>query len=209
VPSEYKCPTCGAMMAYRLSRFGKRFLSCSRYPECKGIMSVDREGKPVQLEVTDYKCPTCGKPMIKRVGRFGAFLGCSGYPECKVIQNIDKKTGEPLPPKPPPVDTGLMCPKCGKKHIVVRQGKRGPFMSCLGFPKCRTTLPAERLEEFKASQEAGKGWPEDIQAKFGAALKAKREAASAGAEEETEPVKKKAKAKVPRKAARPKTTKSA
>ncbi len=36
VPSEYKCPTCGAMMAYRLSKRGKRFLSCSRYPECKG-----------------------------------------------------------------------------------------------------------------------------------------------------------------------------
>jgi DNA topoisomerase I len=166
-PSEYKCPKCGAMMAYKLSRFGKRFLSCSRYPECKGIMSVDREGKPVAQELTDYKCPLCGKQMIRRVGRFGPFLSCSGYPECKGILNLDKKTGEPLPPKPPPVDTGLLCPKCGKKNIVVRQGKRGPFMSCSGFPRCRTTLPAERLEEFKASQAAGKGWPADIVAKFG------------------------------------------
>jgi DNA topoisomerase-1 len=166
-PSEYKCPKCGAMMAYRLSKRGKRFLSCSRYPECNGAQNVDREGKPQQLEVTEYKCPTCGKFMIKRVGRFGPFLGCSGYPECKVIQNIDKKTGEPLPPKPPPVDTGLKCPKCGKKNIVVRQGKRGPFMSCSGFPKCRTTLPAERLEEFKKSHAEGQGWPADITAKFG------------------------------------------
>jgi DNA topoisomerase I len=167
-PSEYKCPKCGAMMAYKLSRFGKRFLSCSKYPQCNGIMSVDREGKPVQQEVTEFKCPLCQKPMIKRVGRFGPFLSCSGYPECKGILNLDKKTGQPLPPKPPPVDTGLLCPKCGKKNIVVRQGKRGPFMSCSGFPKCRTTLPAERLEEFKASIAAGKGWPEDIQKKFGA-----------------------------------------
>jgi DNA topoisomerase-1 len=165
-PSEYKCPKCGAMMAYRLSKRGKRFLSCSRYPECKGAQNVDREGKPQALEVTEFKCPTCGKPMIKRMGRFGPFLGCSGYPECKVIQNIDKNTGAPLPPKPPPVDTGLLCPKCGKKNIVVRQGKRGPFMSCSGFPKCRTTLPAERLEEFKASLAAGKGWPADVAAKF-------------------------------------------
>jgi DNA topoisomerase-1 len=167
-PSEYKCPKCGAMMAYKLSKRGKRFLSCSRYPDCDGAQNVDREGKPQQLEVTSFMCPTCGKPMIKRMGRFGPFLGCSGYPECKVIQNIDKKTGEPLPPKPPPEDTGLTCPKCAKKQIVVRQGKRGPFMSCSGFPKCRTTLPAERLGEFKASFEAGKGWPEDIRAKFGA-----------------------------------------
>jgi DNA topoisomerase-1 len=105
--------------------------------------------------------------MIKRIGRFGPFLSCSGYPECKGIQNLDKKTGLPLPPKPPPVDTGLVCPKCGKKNIVVREGKRGPFMSCSGFPKCRTTLPAERLEEFKKSMAEGKGWPADIVAKFG------------------------------------------
>ncbi|HVT81349.1 MAG TPA: DNA topoisomerase [Phycisphaerae bacterium] len=166
-PSEHKCPKCGAMMAYKLSRFGKRFLSCSKYPECKGIMSVDREGKPVQQELTDVKCPLCQKQMIKRIGRFGPFLSCSGYPDCKGILNLDKKTGEPLPPKPPPVDTGLRCPKCGKKNIVIRQGKRGPFMSCSGFPKCRATLPAERLEEFKASLAAGKGWPEDIVKKFG------------------------------------------
>ncbi|MGN6368633.1 MAG: DNA topoisomerase [Phycisphaerae bacterium] len=178
-PSEYKCPECGAMMEYRLSKRGKRFLSCSRYPDCKGALNVDREGKPQQLEVTDYKCPVCSKPMIKRTGRFGPFLGCSGYPECKTIQAIDKKTGEPLPPKPPPVDTGLLCPKCGKKNIVVRQGKRGPFMSCSGFPKCRTTLPAERLEEFKKSLETTNAWPADIQAKFGA----RAASAEAGAEE--------------------------
>ncbi|HVX86944.1 MAG TPA: type I DNA topoisomerase [Phycisphaerae bacterium] len=187
-PSEYKCPKCGAMMAYRLSKRGKRFLSCSRYPECDGAMNVDAEGKPVQLEVTEFACPTCGKPMIKRTGRFGAFLGCSGYPECKTIQNLDKQTGQPLPPKPPPEDTGLVCPKCGKKHIGLRQGKRGPFMSCLGFPRCRTVLPAERLAEFKESFAAGKGWPADIVAKYGGAKKA---AEGEGAEEEA-PVKKKA-----------------
>ncbi len=202
IPSEYKCPTCGAMMAYRLSKRGKRFLSCSRYPDCKGAQNVDREGKPVTLEVTEHKCPTCAKPMIKRIGRFGPFLGCSGYPECKVIQNIDKKTGEPLPPKPPPVDTGLLCPKCGKKNIVVRQGKRGPFMSCSGFPRCRTTLQAERLEEFKASIAAGKGWPDDIKAKFGT-----RPTKGAQAEEAAEETPKK-KPKAPRKPAKPKVAKA-
>ena len=130
--------------------------------------------------------------MIKRIGRFGPFLSCSGYPECKGILNLDKKTGEPLPPKPPPVDTGLVCPKCGKKAIVVRQGKRGPFMSCSGFPRCRTTLPAERLEEFKASVAAGKGWPEDIVAKFG---KGRAGAAEESATVVEEPTKKPAKRK--------------
>lgn len=166
-PSEYKCPKCGAMMNYRLSKRGKRFLSCSRYPECDGAQNVDREGKPMQLELTEYKCPTCGKPMIKRMGRFGPFFGCSGYPECKTIQAADRKTGLPLPPKPPPEDTGLVCPKCGKKHILKREGKRGAFLSCGGYPRCRLTLPAERLDEFKQLAAEGKWPPPDVLEKIG------------------------------------------
>ncbi|MCL2646437.1 MAG: topoisomerase DNA-binding C4 zinc finger domain-containing protein [Phycisphaerales bacterium] len=190
-------------MVYKLSKRGKRFLSCSRYPDCKGIQNVDREGKPVQLEMTEFMCPTCGKPMIKRVGRFGPFLGCSGYPECKIIQNIDKKTGQPLPPKPPPVDTGLLCPKCGKKNIVIRQGKRGPFMSCSGFPKCRTTLPAERLEEFKTALASGKSWPDDVKAKFGTKKPTEGEAVA----EAPPPSLPKGKTKAPAKPRKPRATK--
>ncbi|HTV48698.1 MAG TPA: DNA topoisomerase [Phycisphaerae bacterium] len=187
-PSEYKCPKCGAMMAYRLSKRGKRFLSCSRYPECNGAMNVDREGKPVVLEVTEYKCPTCGKPMIKRVGRFGPFFGCSGYPECKVIQQADRKTGLPLPPKPPPRSTGLKCPKCSKHELVIRSGKRGEFLSCKGYPRCRFTLPTDRLEEFLKLNELGQWPPADILAKSaGSAAKAKSAGKLASADAPTAP----------------------
>lgn len=178
-PSEYKCPKCGSMMAYRLSKRGKRFLSCSTYPVCDGAQNVDREGKPVQLEITEYMCPICGKPMIKRTGRFGPFFGCSGYPECKTIQAADRKTGLPLPVKPPPEDTGLKCPKCGKKNILKRGGKRGDFLSCGGYPKCRLTLPAERLDEFKALAAEGKWPPADVLTK---AKGPGAKGASAGAE---------------------------
>jgi ssDNA-binding Zn-finger/Zn-ribbon topoisomerase 1 len=71
---------------------------------------------------------------------------------------------------------------------VVRQGKRGPFMSCSGFPKCRTTLPAERLEEFKKSHAEGQGWPADIAAKFG--LKKTPAGGEAAAVEPPKPAKK-------------------
>ena len=181
-PSEYKCQKCGAMMAYRLSKRGKTFLSCSRYPECDGAMNVDREGKPVQLEVTDFKCPNCAKPMIKRIGRFGPFLGCSGYPECKTLQQVDRKTGLPLPPKPPPKPTGLKCPKCNKKELLVRSGKRGDFISCSGYPKCRMTLPAERLEEFLKLNTEGQWPPADILVKAGGKAGAAKPSASAEAE---------------------------
>ncbi|MHB1767440.1 MAG: type I DNA topoisomerase [Phycisphaerae bacterium] len=206
-PSEYKCQKCGAMMAYRLSKRGKMFLSCSRYPECDGAMNVDREGKPVQLEVTDFKCPNCGKPMIKRIGRFGPFLGCSGYPECKTLQQVDRKTGLPLPPKPPPRPTGLKCPKCNKKELVVRSGKRGDFVSCSGYPKCRMTLPAERLDEFLKLNSEGQWPPADILAKAGGKAGAAQKSANAdeaaeAATAESKPVKKKAvRAKRPKVAA--------
>ena len=39
--------------------------------------------------------------------------------------------------KVPPTDTGVKCPKCKKKNLVIRSGKRGKFVSCSGFPKCR------------------------------------------------------------------------
>ncbi len=185
-PSEYKCPKCGAMMAYRLSKRGKNFLSCSRYPECDGASNVDSEGRPVQLDITDYKCPNCGKPMIRRLGRFGPFFGCSGYPECKTLQQADRKTGLPLPPKPPPKLTGLKCPKCNKKELVVRTGKRGDFLSCLGYPRCRMTLPAERLDEFLAIN-AQKAWPPaDILAKAGGKSEAAGKAVTAAEQKPAE-----------------------
>ncbi len=164
-PSPYKCPKCDAPMVYKLAKRGKTFLSCSRYPECDGGSSVDREGKPVELEITEYKCPACTKPMIKRQGRFGPFFGCSGYPECKVIQAADRNTGEPLPPRPPPKPTGLKCPRCNKKDLVVRAGKRGEFISCSGYPRCRMTLPAERLPEFLDLAAKNLWPPPDIFAK--------------------------------------------
>ncbi len=202
-PSEYKCQKCGAMMAYRLSKRGKMFLSCSRYPECDGAMNVDREGKPVQLEITDFKCPNCAKPMIKRIGRFGPFLGCSGYPECKTLQQVDRKTGLPLPPKPPPKPTGLKCPKCNKKELLVRSGKRGDFLSCSGYPKCRMTLPADRLEEFLKLNTDGQWPPADILLKAGGKAGAAKPSAGAEAEAaEAKPAKKKApRAKRPKVAA--------
>ncbi len=202
-PSEHKCPKCGAMMAYRLSKRGKTFLSCSRYPECDGAMNVDREGKPVQLEVTDFKCPNCGKPMIKRIGRFGPFLGCSGYPECKTLQQVDRKTGLPLPPKPPPKPTGLKCPKCNKKELVVRSGKRGDFVSCSGYPKCRMTLPAERLEKFLKLKAEGQWPPADILLKASGKAAAAKSAVPGGEVADVADEKKSAK-KSPR-AKRPKT----
>ena len=49
-----------------------------------------------------------------------------GYPECDYIKDR-KAAAEP---------TGEMCPRCGKP-LVLRQGRRGPFVGCSGYPTCR------------------------------------------------------------------------
>ena len=155
-PSEYTCPKCKEPLVYRFGKNGK-FLSCSAYPECKFACPCDREGKMVEEKVSEHKCPKCGNSMVHKHGRFGAFLGCSGYPECKSILNIDKE-GNVLPPKPPAEPTGIKCYKCKEGELVVRQGKRGPFLGCNRFPKCRTIVSYKQLEQLKELQSAGK-WP--------------------------------------------------
>ena len=102
--------------------------------------------------MTDVKCENCGKPMIVRSGRRGEFLACSGYPECKTTLNFKRdETGKivPLPraaqPKMPEVD--IKCEKCGAP-MAVKMSRRGPFLACSGYPKCKNAKPLP--DEIKA-----------------------------------------------------------
>jgi DNA topoisomerase-1 len=147
--SPYKCQKCGEPMVYRISKNGF-FLACSNR-ECSSTQPVDQQGKPTVREVSEHKCPVCGREMIKRRGRFGEFLGCSGYsvkndkgePSCSTIINLDKQ-GNPLPPKPKPIQTTVACEKCGNP-MLLRDSKRGPFLGCKSFPKCRSTKMMKKL----------------------------------------------------------------
>jgi len=155
-PSEYKCPKCGQPLVYRFGKNG-RFLSCSAYPKCKFACPCDREGKMVEAKQSEHKCPVCGKPMLYKTGRFGPFLGCSDYPNCKTTLKLDKQ-GNVLPRKPAPEPTGINCYKCKDGELVIRQSKKGPFLGCNRFPKCRTIISIKQLDHLKHLQAAGQ-WP--------------------------------------------------
>jgi DNA topoisomerase-1 len=147
--SKYACPKCGKPMLYRISKSGF-FLACSDR-ECGTTQPVDLQGKPTIREVSQHKCPVCGREMIKRRGRFGEFLGCSGYsvknekgePSCSTIINLDKQ-GNMLPPKPKPITTTIACPTCGSP-LYLRGGKRGPWLGCSKYPKCRGRMAMNKL----------------------------------------------------------------
>jgi DNA topoisomerase-1 len=155
-PSDYDCPDCGKQLVYRFGKNGK-FLSCSAYPDCTFTCPCDKDGKMIEEELSEHNCPVCGKPMVKKNGRFGPFLGCSDYPECKTTLKLDKQ-GNVLPPKPPAEPTGIKCHKCKQGELVIRQGKKGPFLGCGRFPKCRTIISYKQLDRLKKLQSEGK-WP--------------------------------------------------
>jgi len=155
-PSEYKCPDCGRPLVYRFGKNGK-FLSCSDYPNCKFGCPCDRDGKMLEVHESEHECPACRKKLVYRTGRYGQFLGCAGYPDCKTVFGLDAD-GNILPPSPMAEPTGLKCYKCRQGELVIRYGKRGPFMGCNRFPKCRTIISIKQLDNLKSLQEKGQ-WP--------------------------------------------------
>jgi DNA topoisomerase-1 len=128
------CPNCGKHMVIRDSRTGQ-FLGCSGYPECKVTMSLDKDGKVIaRQQETDMKCDKCGSTLLKKIGFRGKlYLTCKN-PECKTTYSIDVNGNKVL--KPGPERTSIKCEKCGSE-MFKRIGKRGPFITCSAFPKCR------------------------------------------------------------------------
>ncbi|HMN95927.1 MAG TPA: DNA topoisomerase [Phycisphaerales bacterium] len=144
-PAPYACPKCGRRTAYRFGRNG-RFLSCSGYPECDYAAPIDREGRPILPESVDLICPEDGSAMILRTGRFGPFVASVNYPQVRFVVNVDRKGALKLPSPPPLVVEELRCEKC-QKPMNLRPGKRGPWLGCSGFPKCRGRMAWTKLDD--------------------------------------------------------------
>ena len=138
------CEKCGVgHMTVKWTGSGK-FYGCSAYPKCKNIKAIStNKEKPAD---TGILCPSCKEGhMLLRKGRLGPFLACSNYPKCNTLLNLSKQRHiEPM--KTPPVVTDILCPKCGSP-LYLRSGKRGLWLGCSKFPKCRGRLAWGTLEE--------------------------------------------------------------
>lgn len=144
-PAIYKCPSCGSQTEYRFGKNG-RFLSCTSYPDCKYAAPIDRKGRPLLPERVDVACPEDGSAMEKRTGRFGPFLASVNYPEIKTVVNLDKKGGVKYPSPPALLVESLTCEKC-ESPMNLRNGKRGPWLGCSTFPKCKGRMGWKTLED--------------------------------------------------------------
>ena len=70
------CPLCKkGELVIRIGRFGK-FVSCSRFPDCKFTEKY--------IEKVGMKCPKCtkGDVIVKKTFKGKRFFGCSRYPDC-------------------------------------------------------------------------------------------------------------------------------
>ncbi len=145
--TKYACPKCGKRARERVGG-GRWFLSCSDYPNCDFASRLNDEGEPVSDVSLDMTCPIDGSAMVLRSGKFGKYISSVNYPTIKFVVRLDKKDQIILPAAPPMQDPDIVCAKCGKL-CNIRDGKRGVWLGCSGFPKCRGRGDWKALGEAK------------------------------------------------------------
>lgn len=122
--SDVVCDKCGAMMVYKLGRYG-RFLACPNFPEC-------RNTKAIQVEIA-APCPACGGKLLEKTSRKGRkFYGCERYPACDFVS-----WEMPVAEK---------CPKCGG-YMVLKRGKKGENYYLCANESCRERIAAPANED--------------------------------------------------------------
>ena len=106
-------------MMIKRGRFGE-FLSCSRYPDCKTIKSIQKK--------TGAKCTQCKEgDIIEKKTRTGKiFYACSRYPDCKFA----------LWSRP----NGELCPKCSSLLVFAK----GDMLKCSN-KECKYEREVEKI----------------------------------------------------------------
>ncbi len=95
--------------------------------------------------VTALPCPKCDAGMLMvKFGSQGEFMGCTRYPDCSFTSDFVRTDGiitlKTIDTAPMP---DVECPTC-KGPMMVRRGRFGNFLACLGYPSCKGTLRLDK-----------------------------------------------------------------
>lgn len=93
-------------------------------------------------------CPECGGELLLRKGRFGEFVACSNFPKCKYTKNQNEAKQEDTSALSEA--TGEICDKCGSP-MVIKDSKRGKFLACSAYPKCKNAKPLTPPKELSVA----------------------------------------------------------
>lgn len=124
-PSDVPCDKCGAMMVYKMGRYG-RFLACPNFPDC-------RNTKPI-INYIEAPCPACGARLMEKTSKKNRkFFGCERYPECDFVSWEKPVTDR--------------CPQCGG-YMVEKRGRKGELLHlCMNETcHCRVEVAQEENE---------------------------------------------------------------
>jgi DNA topoisomerase-1 len=149
-PKEIKCPECSSAMVIKLGKYG-RFYSCTKWPDCKGMLSIegeskeDIEKKPETKEFQESYEPAPktedGRDYALKRGRFGEFWAHPDYPKVKdarpLVYTKSKRTE--LFGKAPKTDD--------KRDYELKSGKFGYFWAHPDYPKVKDIQKVKKVKK--------------------------------------------------------------
>ena len=128
--SDVPCDKCGAMMVYKLGRFG-RFLACPNFPECRNTKAIIKE--------LEAPCPKCGGKLQEKTSRRGRkFYGCEHYPACDFV-SWDMPVTE-------------KCPVCGS-YMTLKRTRKGETMYICANESCRHRVNVDAPADAQETEE--------------------------------------------------------
>jgi len=135
---KYKCPKCDAGMLIKLSRGGK-FMSCSRYPDCQGALTID--GLEIKADEPIGTDPATGGQIYVKTGRFGHYVQLGERVKGKKVKPKMASIPKEVDPTSVTLEMALKYlsiprtlgndPKTGEP-ITANNGRFGPYVACNG-----------------------------------------------------------------------------
>ncbi len=163
------CPKCSSPMIIKLSRAG-RFISCSRFPDCNGALTID--GKEIPKDKAVGIDPETGLEIFVKTGRFGPYVQVGEDTKDKKAK--PKRASIPKGKEPTEISIEealkyLSLPRVlgihpdTKNPILANVGRFGPYVMHDGdFRSLKTDSPYEitldrALEILKEPKKVGRG----------------------------------------------------